>query len=73
MHKAHKNFGADLEIKIDTLSKAYGALYVLEGSRMGGLFLSQLIRAQLGEEIPCLTLKGLKNKHSLMSVILKQF
>ena len=38
-----KNFGGDLEIKIDTLSKAYGALYVLEGSRMGGLFLSKLI------------------------------
>ncbi|MBP6497237.1 MAG: biliverdin-producing heme oxygenase [Campylobacteraceae bacterium] len=62
VHKAHKNFGADLEIKIDTLSKAYGALYVLEGSRMGGLFLSQLIRAQLGEEIPLSYFEGFKEQ-----------
>lgn len=62
VHKAHNNFGCDLEIKIDTLSKAYGALYVLEGSRMGGLFLSKLIRTQLGEEIPLSYFDGFKEQ-----------
>ena len=57
-----KNFGGDLEIKIDTLSKAYGALYVLEGSRMGGLFLSKLIRTQLGEDIPLSYFEGFSEK-----------
>ena len=59
---AHCTFGGDLEIKIDTLSKAYGALYVLEGSRMGGLFLSKLIRSQLGDDIPLSYFEGFKEK-----------
>lgn len=42
----------DLEVQIDTLSKAYGALYVLEGSRMGGQFLSKMVQKAVGEETP---------------------
>lgn len=38
----------DLELGLNTLSKAYGALYVLEGSRMGGVFLAKMITEALG-------------------------
>lgn len=46
------NLDCDLELKIDTLSKAYGALYVLEGSRMGGRFLTQMVTNALGDNVP---------------------
>lgn len=49
----------DLEIKIDTLSGAYGALYVLEGSRMGGQFLSKMVQKALGEKTPVAYFDGL--------------
>lgn len=57
-----KSCDTDLELKIDTLSKAYGALYVLEGSRMGGMFLTKMIRSQLGEAIPVSYFEGFKEK-----------
>lgn len=43
-----KTLESDLELNLNTLSKAYGALYVLEGSRMGGMFLSKMIADALG-------------------------
>lgn len=55
-----KSCESDLELKIDTLSKAYGALYVLEGSRMGGVYLSKLIKKALGDEIPLAYFEGVK-------------
>lgn len=58
----HKSCDTDLELKIDTLSKAYGALYVLEGSRMGGMFLTKMIRSQLGSAIPVSYFEGFKEK-----------
>jgi len=58
----HKSCDMDLEIKIDTLSKAYGALYVLEGSRMGGMFLTKMIRSSLGEDVPMRYFEGFKEK-----------
>jgi len=60
--RMHKSCDTDLELKIDTLSKAYGALYVLEGSRMGGLFLTKMLRSQLGEDIPVRYFEGFKEK-----------
>lgn len=58
----HKSCDTDLELKIDTLSKAYGALYVLEGSRMGGMFLTKMIRSHLGEDVPVSYFEGFKDK-----------
>lgn len=52
----------DLELKIDTHSKALGALYVLEGSRMGGIFLSQMIRTRFKDEPSLLYFDGLKEQ-----------
>jgi len=57
-----KSCDTDLQLNIDTLSKAYGALYVLEGSRMGGIFLTKMIRNLLGEEVPVRYFEGLKEK-----------
>ena len=58
----NKSCDTDLELKIDTLSKAYGALYVLEGSRMGGMFLTKMIRSSLGEAISVSYFEGFKEK-----------
>ena len=60
--KMKKSCDTDLELKIDTLSKAYGALYVLEGSRMGGMFLTKMIRSHLGEDVPVSYFEGFKDK-----------
>jgi len=57
-----KSYDTDLELNIDTLSKAYGALYVLEGSRMGGMFLTKMLRSHLGEDIPVSYFEGVKEK-----------
>lgn len=56
---------SDLSLQIDTLSKAYGALYIIEGSRMGGLFLTKLFRSLLGEEIPVSYFEGVKEQTAL--------
>ena len=55
-----KSCDNDLDLKIDTLSKAYGALYVLEGSRMGGIYLSKMIKETLGEDTPLSYFEGFK-------------
>lgn len=52
-----KALECDLELGLNTLSKAYGALYVLEGSRMGGMFLSKMITDALGD-VPLAYFKG---------------
>lgn len=55
-----KSCESDLGLKIDTLSQAYGALYVLEGSRMGGVYLSKRIKEALGEDTPLSYFEGVK-------------
>lgn len=52
-----KTLESDLELNLNTLSKAYGALYVLEGSRMGGMFLSKMI-ADVLCDVPLSYFKG---------------
>lgn len=69
----NKSCDTDLELKIDTLSKAYGALYVLEGSRMGGMFLTKMIRSSLGEHIPVSYFEGFKEKTPAYVAEFKEF
>jgi len=69
----NKSCDTDLELKIDTLSKAYGALYVLEGSRMGGMFLTKMIRAHFGEQIPVSYFEGVKEKTPVHVAEFKEF
>jgi len=69
----NKSCDTDLELKIDTLSKAYGALYVLEGSRMGGMFLTKMIRAHLGETVPVSYFEGVKEKTPACVAEFKEF
>lgn len=52
----------DLEIKLDTLAKAYGALYVLEGSRMGGQYLTKMLYEALGKNTPTKYFLGVGGK-----------
>lgn len=52
-----KSLECDLELNLNNLSKAYGALYVIEGSRMGGMFLSKMIADALGD-VPLSYFKG---------------
>lgn len=54
----------DLEIKIDTPSKAYGALYVLESSRIEGLFWGRLVQKNLGTGVPVRYFMGEKERTS---------